>query len=116
MKSGSRTEPTKEPKQDDFIATLMKWRAPTRLLQAFTFIELLVIIAMLVVVVALLLPAFTRAKRTSQSICCNCNLKQVGLGFKTWAIDHTNGFPMTIPTNFGVTREYVAIGATFRHF
>jgi prepilin-type processing-associated H-X9-DG protein len=84
--------------------------------RAFTLMELLVIIAMLVVVAALLLPAFTRAKHTSQSICCNCNLKQIGLGFKTWAIDYTNSFPMSIATNFGGTREYIATGETFRHF
>jgi len=56
------------------------------------------------------------ARIRSQSICCNCNLKQVGLAFKTWAIDHTNSFPMEISTNIGGTRECTATGEVFRHF
>ena len=83
---------------------------------AFKLIELLITIAIVVLLIFLLLPALLRAKSKSRSICCNCNLKQIGLGFRQWAIDHTNGYPMNVSVEFGGTKEAIALGETFRHF
>jgi len=57
-----------------------------------------------------------KASNRSKAICCNCNLKQIGLAFRTWALDHYDTNPMDIPRESGGTRQYLASGEVFRHF
>ena len=94
----------------------MKLYLPGTRIGGFKLVELLIIVTILAVLALMLLPAFTRARSKARSICCNCNLKQIGLGFRQWDIDHTNLFPMQVSVEFGGTKERIALGETFRHF
>lgn len=82
----------------------------------FTFKEMLVVLAVLAVLAGLLFPAFVKAKRGAQRIRCISFLKQISLGAKQWAFEHTNSFPMGLSTNLGGTKEWILTGEAFRHF
>jgi hypothetical protein len=47
----------------------------------------------------------------SSRLGCPNNLKQIGLAFRTWAIDNDGRFPFNVSTNAGGTMEFCARGA-----
>ena len=57
-----------------------------------------------------------------QKINCVNNLKQIGLAFKIWAIDHGDQYNFNVSTNAGGTMELCAVGKdgfdhnSFLHF
>ena len=71
------------------------------------------------VVLGLLLPALSKAKQRAQRVGmepigqrnnCQNNLRQVGLAFKVWALEHNDHFPFNVSTNAGGTLELCAMG------
>ena len=74
---------------------------------AFTLIELLVIIAIIAMLAAVSLPALALTKPSARRISCSNNLKQVGLSFRTFAIDHDGNMPQTLAGSQGGASEDV---------
>lgn len=60
---------------------------------AFTLVELLVVIALIATVASLLLPAFGRAKESGRGAICLSNLHQVGLALQLYVQDYRNHLP-----------------------
>jgi hypothetical protein len=60
---------------------------------------------------AFFLPALARAKYKAQSINCSNNMKQIGLAFRSWAIDNDGNFPFNLSTNKGGTLEWCMPGS-----
>jgi prepilin-type processing-associated H-X9-DG protein len=87
--------------------------------RAFTLNDTIAIIAVLLVVGVVLLPALSRPRRDKaghQRIRCISNLRQVALGFLIWALDNNERFPMQVSTNQGGSREWIGGPNTWRHF
>jgi prepilin-type N-terminal cleavage/methylation domain-containing protein/prepilin-type processing-associated H-X9-DG protein len=85
-------------------------------IRGFSLIELLVVVAIISILAAALLPALSRAKAKSARISCVCNLKQVGVAFRTWALDHNDQYPMQISITNGGTLELVGGQTVFADF
>ena len=60
---------------------------------AFTLVELLTVIAVILVLTALLMPAFSKAKTQSQRTKCVSNLRQVGMATRMYADDFRDVLP-----------------------
>jgi prepilin-type N-terminal cleavage/methylation domain-containing protein len=67
-------------------------------LSAFTLIERLIVIAIIVILAALLLPALARGKATAQRIKCVSNLQQLGLTTQMYW-DDNGGIVSPLPPN-----------------
>lgn len=61
--------------------------------RAFTLIELLVVISIISLLIAILLPALTRARDVAQLSLCSSNQRQLGLAFNIYATDFDEQLP-----------------------
>ncbi|MCB9853613.1 MAG: type II secretion system protein [Phycisphaerales bacterium] len=59
----------------------------------FTLIELLVVIAIIALLIAVLLPALSRAREVSRRTVCGTNLRQIGIAFQQYTEDFDGWFP-----------------------
>jgi competence protein ComGC len=92
-------------------------RSPHSFIQAFTLIELLLVIASLAILAALLLPALVATPKVPvQRIDCVNNLKQMGVGFRIWALDNGDKYPPQVSITNGGTMELVDSGTVWPHY
>jgi len=60
---------------------------------AFTLVELLVVISIMAILMAILLPSLRRARVQSKQVACASNLRQVGLGLNMYADGSNDWLP-----------------------
>ena len=70
-----------------------------------------VVIVPIAILSAMLMPALSQAKGRAQEISCRNNMKQIGLAFRTWAIDNEDQLPFNVSTNKGGTLELCTVGS-----
>ncbi|MEY2410200.1 MAG: hypothetical protein QOF48_2870 [Verrucomicrobiota bacterium] len=85
---------------------------------AFSRLELVVLIAMMALLTALLVrgQAITDNRPLRDRIGCVSNLKQIGLAFRMWSNDHDDKFPMQFGANKEGSQEAIAQEEPWRHY
>jgi len=61
--------------------------------KGFTLIELLVVVAIIAILIAILLPAVSKAKEYGRKVSCGSNLKQMAIAFQNYADDFNDLYP-----------------------
>jgi prepilin-type processing-associated H-X9-DG protein len=90
--------------------------ARTNRCQAFSVPELLIVVFCLALAAALLLPGLARSRARSSRITCVNHLKQIGLSFRTFALDDNDKFPMQVSVTNGGALESIPLGWVYPHF
>lgn len=89
----------------------MKSNPTDRRLPAFTLIEVLIVLAVLITAAMVFLPTIMRPRRVAgPRINCVNNLKMVGLSYKVWELDNGERFPFDVPVAEGGAKEAAAGG------
>ena len=60
----------------------------------FTLVELLVVIGIIAVLISILLPSLSAARRQANTLKCLSNLRQLGYGFQAYAHNNKGAFPV----------------------
>ena len=77
--------------------------------RGFTLVEVLVVIAVFIVLVAVLPPSFPRKRPAYGALCMN-NQKQIALGYILWAGDHEGEFPTQVSIARNGSMEFISTG------
>lgn len=69
---------------------------PRRGPSGFSLIDVLVSIAVVMVLIAIMLPSLTAVRETAHRVICRSNVRQVGLGIALYATDYADRIPHSI--------------------
>jgi prepilin-type N-terminal cleavage/methylation domain-containing protein len=68
-------------------------RATPSVARAFTLVELLVVIGIIALLISILLPTMSKARRSANDVKCRSNLKQIALASRMYANDNDDHYP-----------------------
>ena len=95
----------------------MRWHLKNHRQLGLTFVELLIILAVVCLLCALLYPPARGCKGKAPRIACVNNLKQVALSELVWANDRSSEeLPAQLSTNSGGLRELLVEGGLARYY
>jgi prepilin-type N-terminal cleavage/methylation domain-containing protein/prepilin-type processing-associated H-X9-DG protein len=66
---------------------------PDDALTGFTLVELLVVIGIIALLISILLPALSKARKAANTVVCESNLRQVGIGLSVYVNDSKGFIP-----------------------
>ena len=72
--------------------------------QAFTLVELLVVVSVLGLLISILIPSLSKAKGAARSVACGSNLRQLGTAIRMYLGDSNDALPAASP--FGGLPEW----------
>ena len=72
----------------------------------FTLVELLVVIAIIAILTAILFPALSSARARSRATSCSSNLKQNGMAFAIYQMNHNDWSALNYYNGSGTTRTW----------
>ncbi len=84
-----------------------------------SLLELVFVVAIIALLASMILPVLQGARAKSLRARCTNNLRQIGIAFYSWANDHNERFPMSVPVQAGGSAEFAQPGPSltlFRHF
>jgi prepilin-type N-terminal cleavage/methylation domain-containing protein/prepilin-type processing-associated H-X9-DG protein len=83
---------------------------------AFTLVELLVVIAIIALLMSILMPALSRARKVAKSVVCRTNIKQWGLVYSLYAQDNDDSFPQGYESAYVNEVDAWMLGALLPHY
>lgn len=76
---------------------------------AFTLVELLVVVSIIALLIALLLPALNSARQAAQSTMCLANLRQMHVASIQYVSDYQGWAPYAVGANGGLWHAQIAV-------